>query len=50
MVKRRMKVIAVYMPEALIEGLEELVRRGLYPSKGAAVRFAVKDLLRQELR
>jgi len=50
MVKRRMKVIAAYMPEALIEGLDELVRRGFYPSKSAAVRFAVRDLLKQELR
>jgi len=49
MVKKRMRVIAVYMPDALVQGLEELVRRGFYPSKSAAVRFAVKDLLRQEL-
>ena len=48
--ERGMRIITVYMPEALIEGLDELVRRRLYPSRGAAIRFAVRDLLKEELR
>ena len=48
--ERKMKVVGLPLPEALLEGLDELVKRGLYPSRSAAIRFAVKDLLRKELR
>ncbi|MEM0223938.1 MAG: ribbon-helix-helix domain-containing protein [Nitrososphaerota archaeon] len=44
-----MKLISVKMPEALIEGMDELVRRGAYPSRSAVMRTAVRDLLRKEL-
>jgi hypothetical protein len=37
------------LPEALIEGMDELVRRGLYPSRSAILRAAVRDLLKREL-
>ena len=44
-----MKLISVKMPEALIEGMDELVRRGAYPSRSAVMRTAVRDLLKKEL-
>jgi len=44
-----MKLISVKMPEALIEGMDELVRRGIYPSRSAVMRTAVRDLLKNEL-
>lgn len=44
-----LKLISVKLPEALIEGMDELVRRGLYPSRSAILRAAVRDLLRREL-
>ncbi len=44
-----MKLITVKLPEALIEGLDELVRSGMYPSRSAAVRAAVRDMLKREL-
>ena len=44
-----MKLVSVKMPEALIEAMDELVRRGLYPSRSAVLRIAVRDLLREEL-
>jgi len=44
-----MKLVSVKMPEALIEAMDELVRRGLYPSRSAVLRTAVRDLLREEL-
>ena len=44
-----MKIVSFKIPEALDQGLEELVRRKLYPSKSAAVRTAINDLLRKEL-
>jgi metal-responsive CopG/Arc/MetJ family transcriptional regulator len=44
-----LKLISVKLPEALIEGMDELVRRGLYPSRSAILRAAVRDLLKREL-
>jgi len=44
-----MKLISVKMPEALIEGMDELVKRGVYPSRSAVMRTAVRDLLKKEL-
>mgnify|MGYP000250475125 CR=1 FL=1 len=37
------------LPEKYLEGLEELVRMGRYPSISAAIRVAVRDLLLREL-
>lgn len=44
-----MKLVTVKLPEALIEGIDELVRTGMYPSRSAAIRAAVRDLLKREL-
>lgn len=44
-----MKLISVKMPEVFIEGMDELVRRGMYPSRSAVMRTAVRDLLKNEL-
>jgi antitoxin ParD1/3/4 len=37
------------MSEALIEGMDELVRRWLYPSRSTVKRAAVRDLLGKEI-
>jgi antitoxin ParD1/3/4 len=44
-----MKLVTVLLPEAYLEGLDELVRAALYPSRIAAIRAAVRDLLKREL-
>jgi Arc/MetJ-type ribon-helix-helix transcriptional regulator len=44
-----MRLVSVKMPEALIEAMDELVKRGLYPSRSAVLRTAVRDLLKKEL-
>jgi Arc/MetJ-type ribon-helix-helix transcriptional regulator len=44
-----MKLVTVKLPEALIDGLDELVRSALYPSRSAAIRTAVRDMLKREL-
>lgn len=44
-----MKLVTVKIPEALLEGIDELVRLGLYPNRSAAIRAAVRDLVRREL-
>ena len=35
--------------EAYLEGLDELVRANMYPSRSSVIRSAVRDLLRKEL-
>lgn len=44
-----MKLVTVLLPEAYLEGLDELVRRNMYPSRSAIIRSAVRDLLKKEL-
>ncbi len=44
-----MKIVTVLLPEAYLEGLDELVRANMYPSRSAAIRAAVRDLLKREL-
>ena len=44
-----MKLVTVKLPEALIDGLDELSKSGMYPSRSAAIRSAVRDLLKKEL-
>ena len=45
----RMRLITVNVPEHYLDGLDELVRRGLYPHRAEAIRLAIRDLLREEL-
>jgi len=44
-----MKLATVLLPEAYLAGLDELVRSGMYSSRSAAIREAVRDLLKREL-
>ena len=44
-----MKLVTVLLPEAYLEGLDELVRANMYPSRSAAIRASVRDLLKREL-
>ena len=44
-----MKLVTVKLPDALIQGIDELIRAGMYPSRSALVRNAVRDLLKSEL-
>jgi len=44
-----MKLVTVLLPEAYLEGLDELVRQNMYPSRSATIRAAVRDLLKREL-
>lgn len=41
--------MTLLLPEAYLAGLDKLLEEGLYPSRSAAIRFAVQDLLRREL-
>ena len=44
-----LKLVTVLLPEAYLEGLDELVRASMYPSRSAAIRSAVRDMLKREL-
>jgi len=44
-----MKLVTVLLPEAYLEGLDELVRANMYPSRSSAIRSAVRDMLKKEL-
>jgi len=44
-----MKLVTVLLPEAYLTGLDELVRSGMYPSRSAAIRAAVRDMVKKEL-
>jgi len=47
--KNHLKLVTVKLPEALIAGLDDLVRSGMYPSRSSAIRAAVRDMLKREL-
>jgi len=47
--KMKMRVVTVHLPEAYIEALDLLVRRRLYPNRAEAIRMAVRDLIISEL-
>ena len=44
-----LKLVTVKLPEAQVDGLGELVKMGMYPSKSAAIRAAIRDMLKNEL-
>jgi antitoxin ParD1/3/4 len=44
-----MRLVTVKLPDALVEGMDELISAGMYPSRSAVVRAAVRDLVRNEL-
>lgn len=41
-----MKMVTVKMPKRYVGGLDRLVRRKMYPSRSAAIRTAIRDLLK----
>lgn len=43
-----LKKVALKLPDAYIDGLGLLIKRGLYLDRAEAIRFAVLDLLREE--
>ncbi|NIR86802.1 ribbon-helix-helix protein, CopG family [Candidatus Bathyarchaeota archaeon] len=42
-----MKLVSVLLPEEYLKGLHKIVRLGMYPSRSAAIRTAVRDLLKR---
>ncbi|MGY5864690.1 MAG: ribbon-helix-helix domain-containing protein [Candidatus Thorarchaeota archaeon] len=44
-----MRLIAVHLPEKIVEDIQRLVEKGLYPNRSEAIRNAIRDLLKREL-
>ena len=44
-----MRLVTVKMPEAYVEAIDELVKKGRFTNRSEAIRIAVRELLRREL-
>ncbi len=44
-----MKAFCIKLPEKYIEGLDELVKAGVYPTASEAARVAIREFLEREL-
>ena len=44
----KMVLISVHLPKQMLEELDELVKRGVFPSRSEAIRIAIRDLLLRE--
>jgi Arc/MetJ-type ribon-helix-helix transcriptional regulator len=45
----KMKIISVQLPQGLINAIDALVKRGVYPNRSEAIRAAIRDLVKREL-
>jgi antitoxin ParD1/3/4 len=44
-----MRLIAVHLPDRILDDIKKLVDNGLYPNRSEAIRIAIRDLLKREL-
>ncbi len=44
-----MRLIAVHLPEKIVNDIERLVQSGHYPNRSETIRIAIRDLLKKEL-
>ncbi len=44
-----MKLITLYLPEGVLEALDQLVDGRHYPNRAEAIRVAIRDLINDEL-
>ena len=44
-----MKPLCIKLPEKYVEGLDELVKSGMYPTVSEAARNAIREFLEKEL-
>ena len=47
-VNERMVLVSLHMPKGLLDELDELVRKGIFPSRSEAIRIAVRELVEKE--
>jgi len=46
--EEKMILISLHLPRRMLEEIDELVRRGVFPSRSEAIRVAIRDLLLTE--
>jgi Arc/MetJ-type ribon-helix-helix transcriptional regulator len=46
--QEKMSLISVHVPKRMLEELDELVRKGIYPNRSEAIRAAIRELLYKE--
>jgi Arc/MetJ-type ribon-helix-helix transcriptional regulator len=44
-----MRIISVQLPQGLINAMDQLVKKGVYPSRSEIIREAIRELLKKEL-
>ncbi len=44
-----MRIISVQLPQGLINAMDQLVKRGVYPNRSEIIRAAIRELLKREL-
>jgi antitoxin ParD1/3/4 len=44
-----MRVVTICMPESYVEGVDKLIKQGMYPNRSEVIRIAIRDLLVDEL-
>lgn len=43
------KLITLYLPETYIKALDQLVEAKFYPNRAEAIRFSIRDMLKDDL-
>mgnify|MGYP001773171010 CR=1 FL=1 len=46
--KEKMVLISVHLPKQMLSELDDLVKRGVFPSRSEAIRIAIRDLMMRE--
>ncbi|MHA1934102.1 MAG: ribbon-helix-helix domain-containing protein [Candidatus Thorarchaeota archaeon] len=44
-----MRVVTICMPESYVDGVDKLIKAGMYPNRSEVIRIAIRDLLVDEL-
>ena len=45
----KMRIVSVQLPQGLVNAMDQLVRKGVYPSRSEIIREAIRELLKREL-
>ncbi len=45
-----MELVSVHIQRQALEGIDELVKQGIFPSRSEAIRYAIRKLLAKELK
>jgi len=45
----KMKIVSVQLPQGLINAMDQLVKKGVYPNRSEIIREAIRELLKKEL-